>query len=76
MELPEADLLTEIEAFCARAGMSPRAFGDQALGDRGLVTNLRKGRDLRTTTKNRIKAFMADFPIPSSEESAPAGSGN
>lgn len=67
-DLPEAELLREIEAFCESANMTVTAFGVAALNDRALVSNLRNGRDLRTTTKNRIRAFMADRQPPQAAE--------
>ena len=54
------DLLAEIEAFCARTGMTRTAFGMEALGDPSFVGTLAKGRDLRLSTVARVRAFMAE----------------
>lgn len=53
------DLLSEIEAFLGETGMTPTAFGEKATNDKALVPRLRDGRDLKATTIDRIRAFMA-----------------
>jgi aspartate carbamoyltransferase catalytic subunit len=55
-------LIEEIAAFCARHGMSESQFGVLALNDKNLVPDLRKGRDLRFSTMDRIRKCMADRP--------------
>lgn len=52
-------LLEEIEAFLKETGMAPTVFGEEAVGDRALIISLRKGRDLKLATMDRIRAFMA-----------------
>lgn len=75
-DLPEDELVAEISAFCERVGISRTTFGQMAVNDSALFTELKKGREPRRLTRQRIRDFMADYPIPSSEESEPAGSGN
>ena len=53
-------LLEEIEAFLKETGMPPTVFGEEAVGDRALMISLRKGRDLKTATADKIHKFMAD----------------
>lgn len=54
-------LIDEIEAFLAQNDMSPTAFGTQALNDPPFVQQLRGGRDIKMSTAERVRAFMADF---------------
>lgn len=51
--------LQDIEMFLARTGMSPTAFGERAMSDRGFVFDLRKGRDIRASAIDRAYAFMS-----------------
>ncbi|TPE53058.1 hypothetical protein [Amaricoccus solimangrovi] len=53
------ELLSDIAAFCEREGMSKWAFGEQAVKDRRLVSDLEKGRELRGKTRARLLHFMA-----------------
>ena len=53
------DLLAEIEKFLRDIGMSATRFGEASMNDRALVKRLREGRDLRSETIDRIRAFMA-----------------
>jgi predicted transcriptional regulator len=53
------DLLTEIEALLEKTGMSPSTFGNDAVGDRSFVFDLREGRDLRLSTVKKVRAFIA-----------------
>ncbi|MEO1908775.1 MAG: hypothetical protein ABGX08_17310 [Citromicrobium sp.] len=55
------DLLTEIDAFCAAHDMSPSRFGELAMNDKPFVTQLREGRDIRFSTAQRIRTFMAEY---------------
>jgi hypothetical protein len=51
-------MLRRIERFLVRARISPSEFGRLAAGDPGLVTGLRRGRELRPRTEARIRAFI------------------
>ena len=53
-------ILVEIDRFLRRSGMSPTRFGLLAMRDRSLVHDLRRGRELRPETKERIAAFMKE----------------
>lgn len=53
-----ADLLREIDAFIERHGMTPTDFGWESIGDRNLYRHLKKGRNPRFDTLDRIRAFM------------------
>lgn len=59
METQNTPLLSEIAAFCARHDLSKSAFGEAALGDPRLVFDLEKGRELRSRTLARLKAYLA-----------------
>jgi GxxExxY protein len=51
-------LLFEIENFLESSGMSATAFGTAALGDPPFVMQLRNGRDIKTSTAERVRAFI------------------
>lgn len=53
-----AELLSEIEGFLTRTGMSPTAFGRGSLGDPCLVPDLKEGRRLWPETEAKVRAFM------------------
>ena len=67
-----AKLLAEVEAFLAGSGLSPTAFGRQALGDPGFVRGLRSGRTIRPNTYERIKGFMETYRSQQATDTAPA----
>ncbi|MCB4863200.1 hypothetical protein K7W03_26870 [Sphingobium sp. PNB] len=56
-----AELLNSISSFCEAHGLSEWQFGELALNDRHLIRQLRDGRDLRMSTVERLKAFMATY---------------
>ena len=49
-----------ITLYCAREGMSSRAFGMAALHDPGFVAALARGRSPRLSTADRVLAFMGE----------------
>lgn len=53
-------LLTQIEAFCHRNRMTETRFGKSALNDPSFVHELRRGRDVKLSTAERVQAWMAD----------------
>ena len=57
------NLLREIEAFCARAGLSETRFGVMAVGDGHLVRRLRDGKSLTVKRMDRVVSFMRDFRV-------------
>jgi hypothetical protein len=49
------ELLAEIEAACARVGMSVTEFGRMALNDAAYVNNLRLGRECKMATIAKVR---------------------
>ena len=58
-DLPTDPVLPAIERFLRASGMSAATFGMLAGGDKALVYEIRKGRDLRRATRARIRAFIS-----------------
>lgn len=54
-------LLKDIEAFIAARRMSATEFGRQALNDSDFVHGLRRGRDVRLSTVERVRDFMTAY---------------
>lgn len=52
------DIRQRIEAFLRERGMTPTRFGEEALNDRRLVFDLRRGRELRPRTRERLLAWI------------------
>lgn len=55
----------EIERWCARTGLSVRAFGALALGDPNFVVALGRGRSPRLSTIDRVLVYMGEAPAGS-----------
>ncbi len=55
------NILHEIEAFCERHGLSEWQFGELAMRDKPFVKQLRDGRDVRMSTVEKCRAFMAGY---------------
>lgn len=55
------DLITEIEAFCTEHDLTEGQFGLGALNDKNFVIDLRNGRDLRMSTLERVRNWMAEY---------------
>lgn len=55
---PLPDLLSAIEAHCAKTGMGESTFGNLALNDPNFVRNLREGREPRRKTVARAFDFI------------------
>ena len=51
-------LLREVEKFLRRSDIAPTRFGKDAVGDPRFVFDLRKGRDPRPRTIQRVLAFL------------------
>ena len=47
-----------IEQFLRRSGMKPARFGRNVARDPRLVFDLRRGRELRPATEQRIRAYL------------------
>lgn len=68
-------LLQEIEAFCAKHGLSDWQFGELALKDRHLVRQMRgvgnsRPRRLWPDTETRVRDFMAAYSSDPAERAA------
>lgn len=71
MDMPPTTLADEIEAFLSRHEMSPVTFGRKAMRDPHFVRDLRAGRDLKMSTVEKVRGFMAQFvEAPASAEAA------
>ena len=64
MENTSPPLITEIEAFLSRHEMSAISFGRKVLRDPHFVRDLRAGRDLKMSTVDRVRGFMAEYDAP------------
>jgi hypothetical protein len=53
------ELITDIDAFLAERDMNQTDFGKRSIGDPNLYRKLKAGRDLRISTLDRIRVFMA-----------------
>lgn len=53
-----ADLIGDVDAFIERHGMTPTDFGLLSIGDPNLYRHLKKGRNPRFATLDRIRSFM------------------
>jgi len=55
-------LLREVEKFLRRYDTAPTRFGRDAVGDPRFVFDLRKGRDPRPRTVERVLAYLEEAP--------------
>jgi len=51
-------LLHDVLAFCKTHDLPETTFGRGAVKDPRLVSDLRRGRQVRSATEQRIRAFM------------------
>jgi hypothetical protein len=51
-------VLLAVEEFLQAADMTPTAFGQRALNDPTLVHEMRKGRECKRATRQRILEFI------------------
>ena len=54
-----ATLYSEIDGFLQRTGMTPTAFGKDAVGDPNFVFGVRSGRQPRADTIDKVRRFIA-----------------
>jgi hypothetical protein len=54
-------LLVQVERFLSDTGMAGSTLGTYAVNNGHLVDHLRAGGDLRTTTAQRVRAFMKNY---------------
>lgn len=52
------ELAKEVAAYLEANGMATTTFGVRALGDPALIDTLRRGRELRRRTIERIRMYM------------------
>lgn len=52
------ELLRRIEIYLKRSGMPAARFGREAVRDPRFVADLRRGREPRTRTIERVRAFI------------------
>jgi hypothetical protein len=57
-KIAHPELLAEIEAVCARVGMSVTEFGRMALNDAAYVNNLRLGRECKMATIAKVRTAL------------------
>ena len=57
-------LLKDIETFLVKHAMDPTAFSIAALGVTDFVHRLRRGRDPRGKTIDRVREFMKTYRPP------------
>jgi len=51
-------LLREVEKFLNRSQIAPTRFGRDAVGDPRFVFDLRRGREPRPATVQRVRAYL------------------
>ena len=54
----QVNLLREVEKFLNRSQTAPTRFGRDVVGDPRFVFDLRRGREPRQTTVERVRAFL------------------
>jgi hypothetical protein len=59
-----AEAAQEIEAFLERHEMSAALFGEQAMGDRRFVYEVRRGRKMEPETIDALRVFMKAYRPP------------
>lgn len=63
-------LIFDIDQFLARTGLAPTRFGQDALGDKHFVRQIRAGRRVWPETEAKVRKFMAEYPITLPTEAA------
>lgn len=64
------DLVRRVEQFLRDSGMPASRFGREALGDPCFVADLRNGRELRSATAARVRAYLDRSEVVSAEAAA------
>lgn len=63
--ITQAQILTKVEAFLKKTGMSATAFGKNCLGDPNFVSDMRTVKRCPSfQTFNKIEDFMKSGDIP------------
>lgn len=63
MKLRE-QIAAEIEAFLEESGMPPATFGRKAMSDPTFVWKVRNGHDVRSSTIDRVREYIANYKPP------------
>ncbi|WP_347271006.1 hypothetical protein [Rhizorhabdus histidinilytica] len=63
-------LLPDVERFLADKKLAPTRFGEDALGDRHFVRQLREGRRVWPETEAKVRAFMTSYRPTERQEAA------
>lgn len=58
MSAPEQDLIDQIDAFLRATDINATQFGIKAVGDGKLVSDLRRGRQLRNETRSKVVTYI------------------
>ena len=66
-------LLSEVEAYCRRAGLAESTFGRRAVNDGKFVRRVRAGGGVTPKTAKRARAFMAKHAGTAEESAAASG---
>jgi|GEM_PF-6687497 len=63
MQTVRDTLLTEIETFLAMHDLTASEFGISCLHDPSFVFRLRDGKDIRASTVDKVRRWMASRPL-------------
>ncbi len=67
----DLDILTQIDAFCARHGLAETRFARMVLNDPSFVYRLRAGADIKRSTIVKVRKFMDSYkPRPTTRRRA------
>jgi tRNA-dihydrouridine synthase len=58
------NLFQAIEKVLTQPGMNASRIGREAIGDKNLVRDLRRGRELRPRTRERLVRYLRDHGVP------------
>jgi 2,4-dienoyl-CoA reductase-like NADH-dependent reductase (Old Yellow Enzyme family) len=56
----QQQFVAEVEAFLREKGVDPTVFGRDAMRDPTFVFRLRRGRESKTGTIDKVRAYMAE----------------
>ena len=67
-------LLTVVEKYLRETGIRPARFGRAALGDPSFVFELRRGREPRPRTVQKVLAYLDTHSAPRGQDRKAGGS--
>lgn len=70
LDMEQNPLITEIEAYCATAGISPSTLGVRAVGNSRLFDRLKRRDEEGQRLADRVRAYMAANPASSNANEA------